>query len=147
MAAGYLVDCRTLYSVVNANKHPLTYKSWSFGFLFVSRKLALDNVRSLKCERLPSRWIPKMRFDKFSFLVFCGLLCCFESVFAGRSLSFNFHLPGLRLNDGPPPEVKTYDGSRLRDDSIIMVYYHDLSVAVVELGPKKLLLNCNIIEI
>lgn len=28
-----------------------------------------------------------------------------------------------------------------------MVYYHDLSVAIVELGPKKLLLNCDVIEI
>ncbi|XP_044758722.1 uncharacterized protein LOC123316617 [Coccinella septempunctata] len=89
-----------------------------------------------------------MIVKKLVFPFIFGLFCALQSAEAAeRSLNFNFHLPGLRLNDGPPPAIKRYDGNRLRDDSLLMVYYHDLSVAVVELGPKKLLLNCNIIEI
>lgn len=43
--------------------------------------------------------------------------------------------------------VKPYSGIRVRNDSLRMVYYHDQTVAVVELGPGKLLLNCELIEV
>lgn len=63
------------------------------------------------------------------------------------------HIPPFDLvrrftnkNNAPPP-IKVFDGRRVATDSIFMVYYHDLSVAIIELGPEKLLLNCNIIEI
>ncbi|XP_055913000.1 phospholipase A2 hemilipin [Eupeodes corollae] len=44
-------------------------------------------------------------------------------------------------------QMKTYSGNRISNDSLIMIYYHDLTIAVVELGPQKLLLNCELIEI
>lgn len=44
-------------------------------------------------------------------------------------------------------QMKTYSGNRISNDSLVMIYYHDLTVAVVELGPQKLLLNCELIEI
>lgn len=43
--------------------------------------------------------------------------------------------------------VKPYSGIRVKNDSLRMVYYHDQTVAVVELGPAKLLLNCELIEV
>jgi len=38
-------------------------------------------------------------------------------------------------------------GKRVSNDSLIMIYYHDLTIAVTELGPQKLLLGCELIEI
>lgn len=43
--------------------------------------------------------------------------------------------------------VKPYSGIRVRNDSLRMIYYHDQTVALVELGPGKLLLNCELIEV
>ncbi|XP_011187861.1 uncharacterized protein LOC105215569 [Zeugodacus cucurbitae] len=44
-------------------------------------------------------------------------------------------------------QMKTYSGKRLTNDSLIMIYYHDSTIAVTELGPEKLLLGCELIEI
>ncbi|XP_054727643.1 uncharacterized protein LOC129237166 [Anastrepha obliqua] len=44
-------------------------------------------------------------------------------------------------------QMKTYSGKRLTNDSLIMIYYHDSTIAVTELGPEKLLLSCELIEI
>lgn len=44
-------------------------------------------------------------------------------------------------------QMKTYSGNRISNDSLVMIYYHDSTIAVVELGPQKLLLNCELIEI
>ncbi|TDG39887.1 hypothetical protein AWZ03_013687 [Drosophila navojoa] len=44
-------------------------------------------------------------------------------------------------------QMKTYSGKRVSNDSLIMIYYHDLTIAVTELGPQKLLLGCELIEI
>lgn len=38
-------------------------------------------------------------------------------------------------------------GYRISNDSLVMIYWHDQAIAIVELGPAKLLLNCEIIEI
>nr|CAI5821665.1 unnamed protein product [Callosobruchus analis] len=43
--------------------------------------------------------------------------------------------------------LKEYSGKRADGDSMRMVYFNDQTVAVVELGPSKLLLNCELIEI
>lgn len=43
--------------------------------------------------------------------------------------------------------IKSYSGKRVKNDSIRMVYFHDQTVAVVELEPDKLLLNCELIEV
>lgn len=42
---------------------------------------------------------------------------------------------------------KGYSGLRLSSDSFQMVYFHDLTVAVVEVGDGRSLLNCELIEI
>lgn len=43
--------------------------------------------------------------------------------------------------------VKPFSGLRVQNDSLRMVYYNMQTVAVVELGPGKLLLNCELIEV
>ncbi|RZC41993.1 hypothetical protein BDFB_013023, partial [Asbolus verrucosus] len=43
--------------------------------------------------------------------------------------------------------IKSYSGRRVKNDSIRMVYFHDQTVAIVELEPDKLLLNCELIEV
>lgn len=43
--------------------------------------------------------------------------------------------------------LKRYSGRRARNDSVVMVYFHDQTVAVAELGPKKLLLGCELVEV
>lgn len=45
-----------------------------------------------------------------------------------------------------PAGVKPYTGRRIGNDTLRMIYYYDQTVAVVELGPGKLLLNCELIE-
>jgi len=52
---------------------------------------------------------------------------------------------GADSNNGK--QVKIYSGNRVKNDSLLMVYFHDQTVAIVELGAKKLLLNCELIEI
>lgn len=44
-------------------------------------------------------------------------------------------------------QLKKYSGERVKNDSIVMVYFYDQTVAIAELGPKKLLLNCELIEV
>lgn len=43
--------------------------------------------------------------------------------------------------------IKSYSGKRVKNDSIRMVYFHDQTVAIVELEPDKLLLSCELIEV
>lgn len=42
--------------------------------------------------------------------------------------------------------VKPYTGRRISNETLRMIYHHDQTVAVVELGAEKLLLNCELIE-
>lgn len=68
---------------------------------------------------------------------------------AKPSLSFNLPAIGPFANFGKESvkPMKIYSGKRVDSDSIRMVYFHDLTVAIVELGPNKLLLNCELLEI
>lgn len=46
----------------------------------------------------------------------------------------------------PAAGVKPYTGRRVGNDTLRMIYFYDQTVAVVELGEDKLLLNCELIE-
>lgn len=48
--------------------------------------------------------------------------------------------------DIPGPK-KNYTGLRLREDSALLVYYHDQTVAIVEVGANRELFNCEILEV
>ncbi|XP_068633266.1 uncharacterized protein [Battus philenor] len=69
---------------------------------------------------------------------------------AGWSLAGLVGTVGARSEDAerrePAAGVKPYTGRRVGNDTLRMVYHHDQTVAVVELGPGKLLLNCELIE-
>lgn len=68
--------------------------------------------------------------------------------------SLSLRLPGFNIFGvfGHPREVrqanlKKYSGERVKNDSLRMVYFYDQTVAVVELGANKLLLNCELVEV
>lgn len=62
--------------------------------------------------------------------------------------TFNiFEIFGKSPRESRQTMLKKFSGERVKNDSIVMVYFHDQTVAVVELGPKKLLLNCELIEV
>ncbi|XP_059047627.1 uncharacterized protein LOC131843049 [Achroia grisella] len=68
---------------------------------------------------------------------------------AGWSLAGLVGTVGARSEDAERRElagVKPYTGRRVSNETLRMIYYHDQTVAVVELGPGKLLLNCELIE-
>lgn len=68
---------------------------------------------------------------------------------AGWSLAGLVGTVGARSDDTDrrePAGVKPYTGRRVGNNTLRMIYYHDQTVAVVELGPGKLLLNCELIE-
>lgn len=40
-----------------------------------------------------------------------------------------------------------FSGQRITSDSLIMIYHNDLTIAIVELGPDKIIYGCELIEI
>jgi secretory phospholipase A2 len=40
-----------------------------------------------------------------------------------------------------------YTGYKLNPTSLRMIYYHDQTIAIVEIGEGKALLNCELVEI
>ncbi|XP_022227412.1 uncharacterized protein LOC111077443 [Drosophila obscura] len=102
-------------------------------------------------------WL-RRRLQLLASMLLCALLGYLTSSSAKPTLSFS--LPqGLQgfpsfqsftqqiLEQRSVRQMKTYSGKRLSNDSLIMIYYHDLTIAVTELGPQKLLLGCELIEI
>lgn len=53
---------------------------------------------------------------------------------------------GIGISGNTSP-YKGFSGFRLRTDSIRMVYYHEQTIAVVELGSGRRLYNCELIEV
>lgn len=89
--------------------------------------------------------------------IVCFILCALGS--QGKP-SLNFNFPSFKVFGGfgnnnsnnnnreeRDTHLKKYSGKRVSNDTTRMVYFHDQTVAVVELGPNKLLLNCELIEV
>ncbi|KAH8415356.1 hypothetical protein KR222_005039 [Zaprionus bogoriensis] len=102
----------------------------------------------------------KRRLQLLASLMFCLLLGYLSSSVALAKPTLSFSLPqGLQgfpsfqsftqqiIEQRSLRQMKTYSGKRVSNDSLIMIYYHDLTIAVTELGPQKLLLGCELIEI
>ncbi|KAL1497403.1 hypothetical protein ABEB36_008380 [Hypothenemus hampei] len=73
------------------------------------------------------------------------LLCVLETQAKPSLGRFRFRGPFARPEESRD-SLKKYTGRKV-SDSMRMVYFHDQTVAIVELGPRKLLLNCEIIEV
>lgn len=43
--------------------------------------------------------------------------------------------------------TKAYTGFKLEPSSLRMIYHHDQTIAIVEIGEGKSLLNCELVEI
>lgn len=85
--------------------------------------------------------------DLFYVTVF---VLCFLGSQGKPSLSLNLPFAvfsGFGAREQRETHLKQYTGKRIANDSLRMVYFHDQTVAVVELGPNKLLLNCELIEV
>lgn len=48
--------------------------------------------------------------------------------------------------DMPGPE-KNYTGIRFREDSKLIIYHHEQTIAVVEVGNGRELFNCELLEV
>ncbi|XP_035781531.1 uncharacterized protein LOC118460893 [Anopheles albimanus] len=92
------------------------------------------------------------RMKQFMLVLAFGLLSgtILETARAKPTLTFKLsqvpgftHIVERRLVDA----MKTYSERRLEAESLRMIYFHDQTVAVVELGPAKRLLGCELIEI
>ncbi|XP_034102819.1 uncharacterized protein LOC132795358 [Drosophila nasuta] len=102
----------------------------------------------------------RRRLQLLASLMFCALMGYLSSSVALAKPTLSFSLPqGLQgfpsfqsftqqiIEQRSLRQMKTYSGNRISNDSLIMIYYHDLTIAVTELGPQKLLLGCELIEI
>ncbi|EDW00117.1 GH12690 [Drosophila grimshawi] len=102
----------------------------------------------------------KWRLQMLVSTMFCALVGYLGSSVAVAKPTLSFSLPhGLQgfpsfqsftqqiIEQRSLRQMKTYSGKRVSNDSLIMIYYHDLTIAVTELGPQKLLLGCELIEI
>ncbi|EDW86302.1 uncharacterized protein Dwil_GK17378 [Drosophila willistoni] len=103
-------------------------------------------------------WL-KRRLQLLASMLLCALLGYLTSAAVAKP-TLSFSLPqGLQgfpsiqsftqqiIEQRSVRQMKTYSGKRVSNDSLIMIYYHDLTIAVTELGPQKLLLGCELIEI
>ncbi|XP_017095137.1 uncharacterized protein [Drosophila bipectinata] len=103
-------------------------------------------------------WL-RRRLQLLASVLFCCLLGYLTSAAVAKP-TLSFSLPqGLQgfpsfqsftqqiIEQRSVRQMKTYSGKRVSNDSLIMIYYHDLTIAVTELGPQKLLLGCELIEI
>ncbi|CAH0715234.1 unnamed protein product, partial [Brenthis ino] len=92
-----------------------------------------------------------------SVIVICCIAVSSPQSASAKPFAFSFpaswSLAGLVGSVGARSEVekrdagvKPYTGRRVGNDTLRMIYYHDQTVAVVELGEDKLLLNCELIE-
>nr|XP_029711208.1 uncharacterized protein LOC115256575 [Aedes albopictus] len=96
------------------------------------------------------RWGTSKNLTRFLLILLSGVLTLLTTAKAKPTLSFELSkIPGFtqiverRLQDA----MKSYSERRLDVASLRMVYFHDQTVAVVELGPEKKLIGCELIEI
>lgn len=104
-----------------------------------------------------SACIVRRRLQIFG-VIACAVLALLSSAGAKPTLNFSFaksFSPVRSLQSFTQQfvekraqhQMKTYSGHRIQNDSLIMIYHNDQTIAVVELGPDKLLLGCELIEI
>lgn len=94
------------------------------------------------------------RHFAYNSIFVCGLFAILTSTVAKPSFSLAApSLPSFTsftqdyVGRKHASQMKSYSGLRQQNDSLLMIYYHDQTVAIVELGPEKLLIGCELIEI
>lgn len=75
------------------------------------------------------------------------LLVVVASLLSAAVVEGSIFSVGPRSTAKPDLLYKGFSGLRAYDRSTRVVYYHDQTVAVVELGPDRLLLSCELIEV
>ncbi|XP_052871924.1 uncharacterized protein LOC128277498 [Anopheles cruzii] len=109
-------------------------------------------LRPVAAPGRPRYWALSRRLWQFLAILVAGLLSgtMLTTARAKPTLSFQLsQIPGFthiverRLMDA----MKSYSERRLDVESLRMIYFHDQTVAVVELGPAKRLIGCELIEV
>ncbi|XP_058835045.1 uncharacterized protein LOC131692182 [Topomyia yanbarensis] len=96
------------------------------------------------------RWRSSKMLKKFLLILLSGVLTLLTTARAKPTLSFQLsQIPGFTqiVERRQQEAMKSYSDRRLHSDSLRMIYFHDQTVAVVELGPQKMLIGCELIEI
>uniref|UniRef100_A0A182QX73 Phospholipase A2 n=1 Tax=Anopheles farauti TaxID=69004 RepID=A0A182QX73_9DIPT len=111
-----------------------------------------DDTPSLLLLVRRTGWKPSARCRRLLLVLVAGILSgtLLTTARAKPTLPFQLskipgftHIVERRLMDA----MKTYSERRLDVESLRMIYFHDQTVAVVELGPAKRLIGCELIEI
>jgi len=99
----------------------------------------------------------RARIKKFIFFFVTSLVTLLAtSAGAKPTLPFNlgaalqsFRFPPFQqyIEKRQSDTAKNFSGRRIDSNSLRMVYFHDLTIAVVELGAEKLLIGCELIEV
>ncbi|XP_055632175.1 uncharacterized protein LOC129772327 [Toxorhynchites rutilus septentrionalis] len=97
------------------------------------------------------RWRSSRRMKRMLLILLSGVLTLLTTAKA-KPAAFSLQLsqiPGFtQLVERKLLEaMKSYSERRLDAESLRMIYYHDQTVAVVELGPQKRLIGCELIEV
>ncbi|XP_055606291.1 uncharacterized protein LOC129754333 [Uranotaenia lowii] len=90
------------------------------------------------------------RMKKMLLILCCGVLTLLTTARAKPTLNFQLsQIPGFTqiIERKLQESMKNYSERRLDTGSLRMIYFHDQTVAVVELGPEKRLIGCELIEI
>ncbi|XP_030764557.1 uncharacterized protein LOC115888840 [Sitophilus oryzae] len=84
----------------------------------------------------------------FSLVLWMGFLMVLgQSADGNPSFRFGRFTGSWAQNGEESKGLKRYSGWRANKNSMRMVYFHDQTIAVVELGPRKLLLGCEVMEV
>ncbi|XP_070491857.1 uncharacterized protein [Chironomus tepperi] len=99
--------------------------------------------------------VSRQRVKRFIFILLSALFTitnCKPTLPFSLPQSLQFSFPSFTtfqqyIEKRQTEAMKSYSGRRLAADSLRMVYYNDQTIAIVELGPEKLLISCELIEI
>ncbi|XP_053686284.1 uncharacterized protein LOC128735821 [Sabethes cyaneus] len=96
------------------------------------------------------RWRSSKTLKKFLLILLSGALTLLTTARAKPTINFQLsQIPGFTqiVERKLQEAMKSYSQRRLDGESLRMIYFHDQTVAVVELGPQKTLIGCELIEI
>ncbi|XP_055523597.1 uncharacterized protein LOC129717604 [Wyeomyia smithii] len=96
------------------------------------------------------RWRSSKTLKKFLLILLSGALTLLTTARAKPTINFQLsQIPGFTqiVERKLQEAMKSYSQRRLDAESLRMIYFHDQTVAVVELGPQKMLIGCELIEI
>jgi hypothetical protein len=87
------------------------------------------------------------KWKKALVILLSGIFTLLTTAKAKPTISFSLPSLGSYIEQKSLEAMKRFSGKRVDTQSLQMIYFHDQTIAVVELGPAKMLLGCELIEI